>query len=344
MKSKELVVVIKPEDYGLTDETAKQISLQFQPMLDKMVELETEFNKIVKLPMDNSKMTLAKELRLKYVKVRTGTEAIHRAQKEFYLKGGKFVDGWKNAQIFASQGKEEKLKEIEEHEIRAEAERVKKLEAERVDLISGYLDEVGEAWHLGLGTMPNDVFEAYLSSKKKAHEARLQAEKDAEELRIANEKKEAEEKKKLREENDRLKAEQAKKDAIRAKENEDRRVAQEKLDAENKKIKEKADADAKAIKDEADRKDAEVKAEIKRLKDEAEAKEAKVKADAEAKAKEEEKLKSAPDKEKIAKYLSDLMAVTPPAMSTDKGGVLRNGILASLKKIETFTNQKLEEF
>jgi colicin import membrane protein len=333
MKSKELVVAIKPEDYGLTDETAKQISLQFQPMLDKMVELETEYNKIVKLPMDNSKMTLAKELRLKYVKVRTGTEAIHKAQKDFYLKGGRFVDGWKNAQVFASQGKEEKLKEIEEYEIRAEAERVKKLEAERVALIAEYLQNEGEGWHLNLGTMPDDVFEAYLSTKKKAHEARLQAEKDAEEARIAQEAKEVEEKKKLKEENDKLKAEQAKKDAIRAKEDED-----------SEKLRKETEAKAKAIKDEADRKEAEAKAEIKRLKDEAEAKEAKIKADAEAKAKEEEKLKSAPDKEKIAKYMADLIAVVAPDLSTEKGETLVATMFASLKKIETFINQKLEDF
>jgi hypothetical protein len=47
------------------------------------------------------------------MKIRTATLDIHKKQKAFYLAGGKFVDGWKNAQHFASMGKEEKLEEIE---------------------------------------------------------------------------------------------------------------------------------------------------------------------------------------------------------------------------------------
>ena len=97
------IVKINPADYGLTETKAKEIEAMFKPMLQKMVELEEEYNEVVKLEINKDTCTKAKELRLKYVKVRTGTASIHKELKAFYLNGGRFVDGWKNAQLFASQ-------------------------------------------------------------------------------------------------------------------------------------------------------------------------------------------------------------------------------------------------
>ena len=37
------IIKIDPKEYGLTDQTAKTIRMQFEPMLQKMEELETEF-------------------------------------------------------------------------------------------------------------------------------------------------------------------------------------------------------------------------------------------------------------------------------------------------------------
>src|SRR3972149_1405125 len=121
------LVKIDPKEFGLQETKAKEIAAQFQPMLDKMVELENEYNKVVSLPIEEaSTATLAKIVRLKYVKVRTGTSEIHKVQKNFYLMAGRFIDGWKNAQLFASQGIEEKLLAIEEYaERKKEQERIK---------------------------------------------------------------------------------------------------------------------------------------------------------------------------------------------------------------------------
>jgi len=46
-----------------------------------------------------------KELRLKYMKIRTATLDIHKKQKAFYLAGGRFVDGWMNASLMALSSK-----------------------------------------------------------------------------------------------------------------------------------------------------------------------------------------------------------------------------------------------
>lgn len=182
------IVKINPEEFGLTSETAKNIESQFLPMLQKMTELEAEFNEVVKLPIedfDTSKK--AKELRNKYVKVRRATAEIHKAQKQFYLNGGRFVDGWKNAQLFASQGKEEKLMEIETYAQRVEAERIRTLQEARLTEITPYIEDVDQI-SINFGLMEDDVWDAYFFKKKKDFEEMESAKKKAEEDRILEEK------------------------------------------------------------------------------------------------------------------------------------------------------------
>jgi chemosensory pili system protein ChpA (sensor histidine kinase/response regulator) len=174
------IVKIDPKEFGLEEKKAEQIAAQFKPMLDKMQELEAEFNQVAAMEMSEQKVKAAKELRLKYVKVRTGTADIHKEQKAFYLAGGRFVDGWKNAQLFASQGIEEKLSEIESYYARIEAERIQNLRAERWGMLQAYV----ETEPVGLGVMDETVFGHMLSGAKAAHEAKIEAEKKAEAERL----------------------------------------------------------------------------------------------------------------------------------------------------------------
>lgn len=281
------IIKIDPKEYGLTDVTAKQIRQQFEPMLQKMEELETEFNSVVNLPIGEKKTSeKAKELRLKYVKVRTGTAEIHKQQKEFYLKGGKFVDGWKNAQIFASEGKEKKLEEIEKYLENLEKARIEKLNEERTALILQYINPEDV---IPYGIMQADVWDAYYNAKVKAFNDKIEAEKKAEADRIEREKAEAEERERIKAENEKLKLEAEEKEKLLLKERKQR-------EAEAEKLKAKADAEKKAY-------------ELK-IKKETDAKnkllaEAKAKADAEKKKQEDilkEKLKI--DKLSINKRLT----------------------------------------
>jgi hypothetical protein len=180
------LIKINPADYGLEESKAQQIAAQFKPMLDKMVELEREYNEVIKLPVEDAETAVkAKELRLQYVKVRTGTEKIHKEQKAFYLAGGRFVDGWKNAQLFASQGLEDNLKEIETYQERLEAERIEKIRSERW----GQINQYTEIEPFGLSTMDENTFNALLSGYKANYEAKIEAERQAELARIEAERK-----------------------------------------------------------------------------------------------------------------------------------------------------------
>lgn len=197
------IVKINASDYGLEETKAQEIKAMFVPMLNKMDELEVQYNDILKRPIDPETCQMASDLRKSYVKTRTGTDEIHKKLKAFYLNGGRFVDAFKNAQLFASGEKEKTLKAIEDHFENQEKERLEKLRTDRVELLKPYT----EIEPLALGHMEQAVFDNYLIGVKLAHEQRIAAEKKAEEDRIAKEKEEAEAREKQRLENIRLKEE-----------------------------------------------------------------------------------------------------------------------------------------
>jgi len=182
------IVKINPTDFGLTDETAKNIKDQFLPMLNKMEELENRYNEIVQMPIEAVQtQKLAKELRKEYVVVRKATEEIHKKQKAFYLNGGRYVDGWKNAQLFASQTKEDELKRIENYLEELEKQRIAQLCESRLQELRPFVDDITTISLTSLGVMEDDVFMAYLTAKKTAYDERMEAERVAHVQRLAEE-------------------------------------------------------------------------------------------------------------------------------------------------------------
>jgi len=175
---------IDPEKYGLEEMKAEQIRSQFQPMLDKMVELEKEANEVFSKPIDEDTCKLAKEVRLKFVKVRTGTAKVHKEQKAFYLAAGKFIDGWKNTQKFASEGVEKRLLEIEKYYENLELQKIKELRESREEELKSFDVEVIPE---GLGVMDDAIWDNYIQGVKTNHKLRKEAE---EKSRLEQEEKE----------------------------------------------------------------------------------------------------------------------------------------------------------
>jgi hypothetical protein len=200
------IVKIDPKEFGIEDSKAADIAAQFQPMLDKMVELETSYNEVIQMPVEERETAKkARELRLKYMKIRTATLDIHKKQKAFYLAGGKFVDGWKNAQHFASMGKEEKLEEIEKYAENLEKQRIADLQKSREEQLQPYGVENVET--LNLGVMPDSVWDNFLAGTITNYNAKIQAEKDAAEAEKKRLQEEEAERERIRLENERLRKE-----------------------------------------------------------------------------------------------------------------------------------------
>jgi len=359
------LVKLDHKEFGIEESKAKQISDQFKPMLDKMVELEKEANEVLKLDINDPESSKkAKEVRLKYVKVRTGTDEIHKEQKAFYLQAGRFVDGWKNAQRFASQGIEEKLESIEKHVANQEKERIAKLQETRLSLISEFVEDTTG---LDLGNMPDEVFEGFFNLKKTQKLERIEAERIAEEKRIEEAKAEAlrieterlaelEKQKAIQAENDRLKKEQEAKDELRKTRSpllqpyivfiRDYNTLIDKPETEF--VKELEEI-KKGAEDHWEHERQEAKKEAIRIEKEAKIKaeaDAKLKAEQEARAKEEntkkeaEKLAKTPIKNQLTAWIDTFQNEIPAHLKDD---VVANDILTKFWAFKSWAKSEIEK-
>lgn len=203
----ELVKFNTPELQGVEKSKAEQIKATFEPMAEMLSEFEDAYNVIISDA--NTEITKAitlqaKQLRVKIAKIRIATEKTRKTQKEEYLRAGKAIDGVSNILKWAVTEKENKLKEIEDYFEIQEQKRKEKLQAERAELLSAYVEDAHER---DLVKFEPDEFAALLSMKKKEQEDRIAAEEKAKSDRIEREKAEAEERERIRKENEKLRKE-----------------------------------------------------------------------------------------------------------------------------------------
>ena len=180
-------LTITKELAGLDKSKAKQIEAVFAPMVKMLKEFEAVYDEIAALEINPDTCKKAKRLRLDIAKVRIDADKVRKVQKEEYLRAGNAIQGVYNILKFAVADKEEKLKDIETHYERIEADKKKRLQVEREAELLKY-DVDGAA--LALGVMDDVVWNNFLSGTKANHEAMLEAERKAEQELIIKQKKE----------------------------------------------------------------------------------------------------------------------------------------------------------
>src|SRR5690606_33651884 len=169
-------------EYGIEEKKANDLTKGLNPVLKERESLIQEFKEVSTLEINEENIPLFRKLRLKVQKNRTqGINKWHKASKEFFLAGGRFVDAIKNKENQVNEEMESKLMDAEKYFENLEKERIEKLNQERIKLIEPYVDDV---FGLDLGNMQDDVFEAYFESKKKQHAEKIEAEKKAEAERL----------------------------------------------------------------------------------------------------------------------------------------------------------------
>ena len=170
---------------------AEQIKKTFDPMVKMLEGFEEAYSDVIKASekgIDEDLTKRAKRLRLDIAKIRIEADKVRKSEKEEYLRAGQAIQGVFNILKWAVTDREEKLESIEKHFELQEQKRLEALQSERVELLNPYVEDAHER---NLSDMDQDVWEAYLSTKKKEHEDRIEAEKKAEQERIEQERKEA---------------------------------------------------------------------------------------------------------------------------------------------------------
>ena len=208
----ELIKFETPELQAIEKSRAKQIKDTFEPMVKMLTDFEKSFNQIIeesKKGITKELTVKAKRLRLDVGRVRIETGKIKDKQKEYIKLEDKAIMGVHNILVFAVKEKEDTLKGLEDHFENLEKERIQKLQSDRAEKLSQYVED---AFERNLSGMDEDVWNAYFQTKKREYEDRIEAEKKAEEERIQREKEEAEERERIRLENEKLRKEAELKD------------------------------------------------------------------------------------------------------------------------------------
>jgi hypothetical protein len=320
----ELVVA----DAGLEHESALTLRSSFSGLFEKAEEWKKKAEAITITDASQvAEMKLARETRLALKEIRVEAEKKRKALKEDSLRRGKAIDGMANIIKFLIEPIEARLLEQEQFAERQEAARIAMLAQVRSSDLAHFTDPSS----LGnLGTMSEEGFTQLREGFRLAHEAKIAAAKKAEEDRIAAEKAAAEERERIRQENERLRKEAAEREAAAKIERE--RIAKEKAEAEAKAAaerrafeqalaKERAEAEriqrerqAKAAKERAEleakaRAEREAREKIEREQREREAAEKKRQAE-EAAAR--ERAASAPDRDKLKAFAIAIREIKPP--------------------------------
>lgn len=279
------IIQVNPTEFGIEESKATELIGNLPQIKGERQILEQMYEQVILLDIeDKNTSKKAKELRLKIKENRTkGIEVWHKTSKDFFLKGGQFVDAIKRLEIAVNQRMEENLEQIEKHFEIKEAKRKQELSELRIAELELYSEFVPMG--INFGELSDEEYLKIFNGSKLQYEAKLEADKKAEEQRIAQEKEEAEAREQQRLENERLKAEAEK----REKEIEAERKKQAEILA-----KQKAEAEkiARAEAEKQAKIQAEKDAELKRERD------AKAKLEAELHAKKEAEAKA--ESERIA--------------------------------------------
>ncbi len=335
--NEEITAIVRREN--LADQQQSQLVQAFQPFHAR-IEAARRTSETITNGADPLQRKMARECRLELRRVRCEVETTRKATKGAALRYGKAVDGMANILKLFCEPEEKRLEEIEEHEARIEAARIAALVEERT---AALVEAEGNPAAFNLGAMDDATWDTVIESARKAKADRIESERKAEADRIAREKAAAEERERIQQENERLKAEAEKREVeIKAEREKAEKAA---ADAAKKAAAERAkiEAEAKAERDKAEverRKVAAIEAKIAADKLAAEQKAAAEKAAAEKAAK---KAAAAPDRDKLLAVAAAVMAVGVPAMATDDGKKIAAGIEEMKAKMANWINTKVGE-
>jgi len=335
-QTNELIQVVESNNLEAT--TAKTLKESFLPFFEQAEAWKSKAHELVVTDVSQTReMKMAREARLALKDIRVSADKKRKELKEDSLRYGKAVQGVYNVIEYLIAPIEKHLEEQEKFAEIQEAKQREILKSEREAEISAYSEFV--PFGLDFGRMSEDDYQKTLNGAKLQLQQKEDAIKQAEAERIAREKAVAEERERMRIENEKLKAEREAREkeiaAERAKVESERKVAEEKA----RKEREEAELKLKAEREASAKLEAELKA--KKDAEERATKEKSEKEAAELKAKQlaEKKAKSAPDKAKLEALAVSIESLQLPTMSSEDAEKILANTRILLGKVTTYIRE-----
>jgi len=336
---------------GLAIQEGEEIKKSYLPFLVQLSEIQSQATKINFDSPAEIDETIARELRLKTVKIRTGSKELKDERKKGYLLRGNLEQAAYNLIEASCKITEDVFNNVEKAREIAEKKRKEQLRIDRAEKLSPYTESVVM---YPLGEMSEEQFSELYTGLRTTHEMKLEAEKKAEEKRLADIEAERIRQESIRLENERLKREaeekekalQAEREKIRKENAEKERLAEieRKKNAENlkaqqeKAAKEKAELLAKAENErkEKERLESEIKA--KKEADDKAKKDTELKLQAEERARkaEEKRAKLAPDKTKLLNFMQAINDLPRPEVTSIEAANIAANSNALLIKVANY--------
>lgn len=231
----ELNTAIK--DTKIEHSKAEQHALAFAPSMQEYLSYAEIIKGLNRENPTDTDAKIARENRLKLVKVRTNAEGIKDLRKEGIRAEGDLIQALFNVVKNSCLVTETEFTEIEKHQERLEEKRQADLAALRIELLAVFGTDTT---YLPLGIMTDEqftrllenetlAFNAWKAQAEKAEADRIETERLAEEARQAQIKKDAEEREAQRLENIRLQKENEAKEAELEKERQERAAEAKRL-------------------------------------------------------------------------------------------------------------------
>ena len=175
--------VIKPKDFGIGTKQAKELMSNLPQIKEEREVLEKQYNDVIKLDIENpDSWKKARELRLLIQKNRTqGINTWHKNAKDYFLKGGQFVDAIKRKESAVNEYMEAQLLEIEKYEQIQKKKQIDRLNSERSSEMEMYSEFVPFGIHLG--EMDEEEYRKLFQGAKLQYEAQQNRLKKEEEER-----------------------------------------------------------------------------------------------------------------------------------------------------------------
>lgn len=171
------IIKVNPEEYGIEAKKASELTGNLPQIKSERDILSQRYEEVVKMDIENPETAkIARELRLKIRDNRTkGIDVWHKTTKDFFLKGGQFVDAIKRVEIAVNQRMEENLESIEKYFENKEKERKAKLNEERLSILEPYSEFV--PFGINFGEISEEEFTKILNGSKLQFEAKVEEER-----------------------------------------------------------------------------------------------------------------------------------------------------------------------
>lgn len=333
MADSELQVILTEQN--VAKENAKQLLEAFGAPFEEAGKILAEYQTIVVTKEDQfSLMADARSKRLALKNIRVDVEKKRKELKEDSMRTGRAID---SVARFVKETIEPAEKYLETQEKFAEmrqAERAAKVKTDRIEKLAKYMNDPSAYYNLD--SMNDEQFAEALQSAKSVFEAKEAELKRIEDERIAKAKADAEEQERVRAENARLRKEAEAREAKIAEEQKQHEagIAEERKAAEEREAKVRAER-------EAEQKAAQAKLDEERKKREtveAEQHAERERVEAERQRQEDVKRQSllAPDKEKLLALAATIEATELPALASKDAQAVLNKVEELLTKVSTY--------